>query len=111
MLALRCRNSNRGAYLYDEVFTEAWDWIDAVQIGAGYAASPYKLDNTSKPDIIIARRLVANHALRLKEINGQCPPKNYASWLADYVKTLGEMYSLAIGERLVKSVNEDANKV
>ena len=87
----------------DSLLSSAWDWIEALEKAAHYAAAQYRVDKQSKPDLMRARDYVAVLAERVCELTGAPPPKDRSSWFAHFCLSIGEHLGLPIGPRIVAS--------
>ena len=85
------------------LLSSAWDWIATLELASNYAAKQFKIDKTSKPGQMQARGYVARLAERIRELTGSKPPKNPASWFADFVYCLCEHHKIDIGSRIIRS--------
>lgn len=81
----------------------AWVWADALEQSCEYAASKYVIDKQSKPMQQAARGVVAIIAREIRDRTGTLPPKNDASWFADFARICGEVIGLEIGPRIILS--------
>lgn len=81
----------------------SWDYVEALEKAAAYAARQYVMDVTGKPDQIRARGLVVMLAEYVRDMTGKTPPKDPASWFACFATCLGEHLGCAIGPRIVAS--------
>ncbi len=91
-----------------------WDWVQGMELAAGYAASKYKFDRQSKPEEMRARGFVANLAEHVLELTGQLPPKSRGAWFEGICRSLGSRLGLRIGPAIVKAgveaVHVDSSK-
>lgn len=81
----------------------AWDWIEALQTAATFAAEQFNIDKTSKPTQTRARGYVALMAQYVEKLSGSKPPKDPASWFAGFAGCVCKHMQLDVGARIVKS--------
>lgn len=81
----------------------AWMWVDALERSCDYAASQYVIDKQSKPMQQAARGVVAMIAREVLNRTGSLPPKNYASWFAEFAQICGKVIGLEMGPRIISS--------
>jgi len=80
-----------------------WDYVEALEKAAEYAAEQYTMDKTTKPEQLRARGYVSMLAEHVRDMTGKAPPKDKASWFACFAACLGEHLALPIGPRVVAS--------
>ncbi len=80
-----------------------WDYVEALEKAAEYAAQQYNMDTTTKPEQQRARGYVAMLAEHVRDVTGAIPPKDKASWFACFASCLGGHVGLPIGPRIVAS--------
>lgn len=80
-----------------------WDYVEALEKAAEYAAQQYEIDTTTKLDQLRARGYVFMLAEHVRDMTGKSPPKDKASWFACFASCLGEHLALPIGPRIVAS--------
>ncbi len=85
------------------LLSTGWDYVEALEKAAEYAAEQYKMDTTTKPDQLRARGYVSMLADCVRDMTGKAPPKDKASWFACFASCLGEHLALPIGPRVVAS--------
>lgn len=81
----------------------AWVWADALEQSCEYAAGKFVIDRQSKPMQQAARGVVAMIAREIRDHTGTLPPKNDASWFAEFVNVAGEIVGLEMGPRIIAS--------
>lgn len=86
-----------------QFLSAAWDWVAALEEASAFAASKYKIDKQSKPSQTVARYFVSRLAEHVRELTGEPPPKDPASWFSAFVECLGNHLNLPIGPRIVAS--------
>lgn len=85
------------------LLSSAWDWIEALEKAANYAAAQYSIDRQSKPTQMRARDYVSMLAEHVCELTGAYPPKDRSAWFAGFSACLGKHLGLEIGPRVVAS--------
>ena len=80
-----------------------WDYVEALEKAAEYAAQQYTIDTTTKPEQSRARGFVSMLAEHVRGMTGKPPPKDKASWFACFAACLGEHLALPIGPRVIAS--------
>ena len=80
-----------------------WDYVEALEKAAEYAAQQYTIDTTTKPEQSRARGFVSMLAEHVRGMTGEPPPKDKASWFACFAACLGEHLALPIGPRVIAS--------
>ena len=85
------------------LLSSAWDWVQSLEQAASYAAEKYRIDRQSKPEQNKARGFVSLLATRIKELSGELPPKDRASWFAAFAACAGDHIGLHIGPRIIAS--------
>lgn len=92
-----------------DLLDEAWEWVSALEGAAEYAQSQLKPSKQAKPQQSRARGLVASLAMSYRRMTNEDPPKDPASWFAEFSKCLGGHLGLDVGPRIVVSGIELAN--
>lgn len=87
----------------ESILSSTWDWVEALENAAQYAASKYHVDKQSKPEQMRARDYVSMLAERVRELTGRPPPKDRSTWFAGFSTCLGEHFGLPIGPRVIAS--------
>ena len=85
------------------LLSTGWDYVEALEKAAEYAAQQYTIDTTTKPEQSRARGFVSMLAEHVRGMTGKPPPKDKASWFACFAACLGEHLALPIGPRVVAS--------
>lgn len=85
------------------LLSTGWDYVEALEKAAEYAAEQYTMDKTTKPEQLRARGFVSMLAEHVRGMTGKAPPKDKASWFACFAACLGEHLVLPIGPRIVVS--------
>jgi len=85
------------------LLSSSWNWVEALNYAANYAAEQFTVDKTTKPGQMRARGFVAKLAWQTRELTGVLPPKDPAAWFADFAECLGDHLHLEIGPRIVRS--------
>ena len=99
----RVLRSIRNSGGQEQILESAWDWVDALETGAQYAASQFTYDRQSKPREIMARQYVASLADCIEKMTGERPPKDPASWFQEFVDCLvKDHFDLPSGNRIVR---------
>lgn len=88
---------------HGSLLSSAWDWVDALEKAASYAAGKYEIDKQSKPEQMRARGFVSLMAKQIQALTGAPPPKDPASWFSAFSVCLGNHLGLPIGPRVVAS--------
>lgn len=91
----------------EEILDAAWDWVEAVETGAQYAADQFNYNRQSKPDQILARSYIASLARHIKDMTGTTPPVDPASWFQAFIDCLVKDHlNLPSGNRILQSAIE-----
>ena len=85
------------------LLSTGWDYVEALEKAAEYAAQQYTIDTTTKPEQSRARGFVSMLAEHVRGMTGKPPPKDKASWFACFAACLGEHLALPIGPRVIAS--------
>lgn len=85
------------------LLSTGWDYVEALEKAAEYAAEQYTMDTTTKPQQLRARGYVSLLAERVRAMTGKAPPKDKASWFACFAACLGAHLALPIGPRIIAS--------
>lgn len=85
------------------LLSTGWDYVEALEKAAEYAAQQYTIDTTTKPEQSRARGFVSMLAEHVRAMTGKAPPKDNASWFACFASCLGEHLALPIGPRIIAS--------
>lgn len=80
-----------------------WDYVEALEKAADYAAEQYTIGTSTKLEQLRARGYVSMLAEHVRAMTGKVPPKDKASWFACFASCLGEHFALPIGPRIVAS--------
>ena len=85
------------------LLSTGWDYVEALEKAAEYAAQQYTIDTTTKPEQSRARGFVSMLAEHVRAMTGKAPPKDKASWFACFAACLGAHLALPIGPRIIAS--------
>ena len=85
------------------LLSTGWDYVEALEKAAEYAAEQYTMDTTTKPQQLRARGYVSMLAEHVRAMTGEAPPKDNASWFACFAACLGTHLALPIGPRIIAS--------
>ena len=85
------------------LLSTGWDYVEALEKAAEYAAEQYTMDTTTKPQQLRARGYVSMLAEHVRAMTGKAPPKDKASWFACFAACLGAHLALPIGPRIIAS--------
>ena len=82
----------------------AWDYVQALEQAAQYAAEQIVPSKQAKPEQINGTRLAAFVVDAYWQRFNALPPINQAGWFAGFMKYLGDHYKVACGPRIVNNV-------
>lgn len=80
-----------------------WDYLQALEQAALYAANQITPSKQSKPDQVNGSGLTAKVVDAYFRVFKSLPPADRAGWFAGFMKCLGDHYGVACGPRIVSS--------
>lgn len=83
--------------------SEAWDWVQSLELAAEYATSQFTIDRQAKTGQLRARGYVSLIATYIFEATGRYPPKDRSAWFSSFMNCLGAHLGMEIGPRIVAS--------
>lgn len=88
----------------------AWDYVAAVELVAGFAASKLKPSKQYKPEQINARHLAMTVVTAYRKRFKVYPPSNQAGWFVGFMAAFGKHLELPCGPRIVaRAIKEVAD--
>lgn len=82
----------------------AWDYVQALEQAAHYAAEQIVPSKQAKPEQFNGTRLTSFVVDAYWQRFNALPPKNQAGWFAAFMKDLGGHFKVACGPRIVNNV-------
>ncbi|MFY8042313.1 MAG: hypothetical protein ACOVOD_05245 [Rhodoferax sp.] len=92
---------------YGKIVSEAWDYVQAIEILATYAADKIKPSKQYKPDQELARGLARFIACEFQNVTGSLPPDTRASWFAKFMALIASHYRIPCGPRIIRGAIAD----